>query len=487
MTPPRATDRVTGDLDERTVAAAAADVPPDATVLVSGFGSVGYPKAVPSTLAASGRDLSLTVISGGSGGPALDVEMMAAGQIARRYPFQATPEARSKINDGTVAFHDRHISRLGDEVRFGGPWDPDLAIVEAIAVGEDWLVPAMSIGPTPDYVEAADELIVEVNAGPPLALQRLHDVYRHDDPPNRGANPLSAPDERIADQFIRFDPGKLTAVVRTDQRDTGYEFREPTDRDRRIAENLADVITAELARNPILERQVNIQFGVGSLGNALMGELSTIDFGSRQVNYYGELVQDGLIDMLDDGVLDAASATSLAVTPACQERLFSDIDRYADDIVLRPSYVSNDPNLVDRFGVIGVNSALEVDIYGNVNSTHIGGSRVVNGIGGSGDFNRHSPLAITALGSVTGDGEHSRVVPMVSHVDHTEHDVDVLITEHGVADLRTRSPRERARAVIEIAHPEYRDALRAYLERAEQAGGNTPHDLETVFDWQDGA
>ncbi|MFB6121921.1 MAG: acetyl-CoA hydrolase/transferase C-terminal domain-containing protein [Haloferacaceae archaeon] len=484
MTPDRARERVAGGLPERAAEDVAADVPADATLVVSGFGSVGYPKAVPGALADSGRDMSVTVASGGSGGDELDVEMMAAGQVARRYPYQATEEARTAINEGEVAFHDRHIARLGDEVAFGGLVDADVALVEAIAVGEGWLVPSMSIGPTPDYVEAADELVVEVNEAPPLAVQRLHDVYRHDAPPDRGANPLSAPDERIADQFIRFDPSKLTAVVRTNQADTAYDFREPTERDRAIAENLAAFLAEEMERNPTLAEQVNMQFGVGSLGNALMGEMSTIDFGDREVTYYGELIQDGLVDMIDEGALTAASATSLAVTPEYQRKLFDDIERYAEHVVLRPGYVSNDPDLIDRFGVVAVNAALEVDVYGNVNSTHVGGSHVVNGIGGSGDFNRHSPLAITALGSTASGGDVPRVLPMVPHVDHTEHDVDVIITERGVADLRGLSPRERAREMVEVAHPDYRPDLRAYLDRAEEGGGNTPHDLETAFDWQ---
>jgi succinyl-CoA:acetate CoA-transferase len=487
VTRERATERVTDGLPERSAETIAAEIPADATLVVSGFGSVGYPKAVPGVLAESDRDLGVTVVSGGSGGDELDIEMMAAGQIARRYPYQATDAARERINGGDVAFHDRHIARLGDEVAFGGLVDADVALVEAIAVGDGWLVPAMSIGPTPDYIEAADRIIVEVNERPPLQVQQLHDVYRRDRPPERGPLPLTAPDERIADQFVRFDSDKLEAVVRTDQPDTAYTFREPTDRDRTIAANLASFLADELERNPIFADRVNMQFGVGSLGNALMGELSTIDFGDREVVYCGELVQDGLIDMLDAGELSTASSTALAVTPEYQRKLYDNIDRYAEDIVLRPGYVSNDPDMIDRFGVVAVNAALEVDIYGNVNSTHIDGTHVVNGLGGSGDFNRHSPLAITALSSTASGGEIPRILPMVPHVDHTEHDVEVIITERGVADLRGCSPRERARKMIDIAHPDYQPDLRAYLDRAERGGGNVPQHLETAFDWQDRA
>jgi succinyl-CoA:acetate CoA-transferase len=115
----------------------------------------------------------------------------------------------------------------------------------------------------------------------------------------------------------------------------------------------------------------------------------------------------------------------------------------------------------------------------------VNGSHLLNGIGGSGDFNRNSPLAITALPSTAKGGEISRVVPMVPHPDHTEHDIDVIITEQGVADLRGLAPRERADLLVEAcAHPEVRPALRAYLERAEGSGGHVPHDLETAFDWR---
>jgi succinyl-CoA:acetate CoA-transferase len=284
---------------------------------------------------------------------------------------------------------------------------------------------------------------------------------------------------------VRFDPGKLAAVVRTSRADKAYSFRDPTEDDRAIAANLGEFLAREVERNPILADRVTLQFGVGSLGNALMGELSAVEFGDREVVYFGELIQDGLVEMVDEGVLTVASATAMAVTPECQQRVFDDVERYAERMVLRPSFVSNAAETVDRFGVVGVNSALEVDVYGNANSTHVNGSHLLNGIGGSGDFNRNSPLAITALPSTAKDGEISRVVPMVPHPDHTEHDIDVIITEQGVADLRGLDPRERAELLVaECAHPTVRPALRSYLERAEADGGHVPHDLETAFDWR---
>lgn len=477
------TDRYSGDLPRVDAETAAGQIDPADTVFVSGFGGVGYPKFVPEALADDDRDLAITIVSGGGVGHEIDTKLVEAGAMVRRYPFQTKAASRSAINEGTVAFHDRHISRVADEVSFGGVVDGDIAIIEAVAVGEDWLIPSTSIGNSPAFVESADRLIVEVNRAQPLEIQRVHDVYRLDPPPNRGPIPLDSPIDRIGGPTIDFDPNALVAVVETDRTDDPYTFREPTNVDRTIADHLGEFLTGELDRNPILAKAVNLQFGVGSMGNALMGALESIDFGDRSVTYFGEVFQDGLLDMMDLGLLGGASATSLALSNAGQERLFDDIDRYADDIVLRPADISNNPSLADRFGVIGVNSAVEVDIYGHANATHVGGTHIINGIGGGGDFGRNSQLSIIALPSTAAGGDISRIVPMVPHVDHTEHDISVIVTEHGVADLRGLSPRERARALIDIADPDVRDDLTAYVDRASQFGGNIPHHLETVFDW----
>ena len=478
--------RIADGLPERTPAAAAGDVASDAVVAVSGFGSVGYPKAVPLSLADSDRDLELTVISGGSVGDEIDAALVEAGAIARRFPYQARPPARDAANAGRIAMADRHVAGVGDDVLTGRLPAPDVALVEAVAVGEDWLVPSTSVGQTPAFVEAADRLLVEVNEAQPRGLGAVHDIYLPELPPDRDAIPVSEPGDEIGSPTVTFDPGKLAGVVRTETRDSPYEFRTPTETDREIAANLGAFLRRQLETNPVFEQTVRLQFGVGSLGNALMGEFGDVDFGDRSVAYFGEVIQDGLLDLLEDGTLDVASATSLALSAEGQDRLFADIDAYAEDIVLRPANVSNAAELVERLGVFGVNSALEVDIYGHVNSTHVNGTSIINGIGGSNDFNRHSAVSVVALPSTAAGGDISRVVPMVPHVDHTEHDVDAFVTEHGVADLRGTSPRERALEVVEnCADPAFRDGLWRYYEDALEDGGHEPHDLATAFSWSD--
>jgi len=251
-----------------------------------------------------------------------------------------------------------------------------------------------------------------------------------------------------------------------------------------ISSNLESFLAAELDRNPIYEDRIHVQFDVGNIGNAMIDVLQSGEFDSRALHYYGEVFQDGLLDLFDRGVLQSTSATSLALSEEGQARLFNDLDRYASDIFVRPGDVSNNPAPIDQFGVIGINSALNIDIYGNANSTHVDGTHVMNGIDGSSDFLRHCPLSIVALPLMTSD-DISRIVPMVKHVDHTEHDIDVVVTEHGVVDLRGTTPRERASLMLETcAHPEVRGDLRCYLEHANEHGGHIPHDLETAFDWR---
>jgi succinyl-CoA:acetate CoA-transferase len=491
--------RVADGLQVTDAETAAATIPAGATVAVSGFGSVGYPKAVPLALAADDRDLGLTLVSGGSVGDEIDDELVSAGQVARRFAYQARPATRRRANSREVAFHDRHVSSLGDEVGYGQLADPDVAVVEAVAVGHGWFVPSTSIGPVPRFVERADRLVVEVNEAQPLALQHLHDVTPLGGP-GPGPAPASSADEAgeaggngrgraaradaAANAKVRFDPDSLDAVVRTDAPDAPYEFRALTETERGLGDVLVGFLTEALADVDAFGDPVVVQFGVGSVGNAMMAELDAIDVGERELVYAGEVIQDGLLDAVESGLLGAASATSLALSREGQRRLFADVDRYADTVVLRPSDVSNDPSTISRLGTVAVNSAVEVDIYGHANSTHVAGSRLLNGIGGAADFVRNARLSVVALPSTAADGEVSRVVPMASHVDHTEHDVDVVVTEHGVADLRGLAPVERAERIVErCAHPEFRPALRAYRDRADARGGHLPHDLETAFDF----
>lgn len=477
------TERIAGDVPLAEADDVAASIDTDETLLVSGFAGVGYPKAVALALADDDRDLDLTIVTGGGVGDEIDVGLVESGQMARRFPGQANATLRDAINDGRVGFQGRHYGGFSDDVRFGGWIDRGVAVVEALAVGEDWLIPTTAVGQTPTYVEHAERLIVEVNEAAPLGLQHLHDVATLGAPPNREPIQLTDPVGRIGSNRVEFDADKLEAVVRTDRPDSPYTLRELTDVDRAIASHFVSFFEVEMDRNPIFQEALTFECGVGNIGNALLSALADLDVGDRDLAYFGEIMQDGILDLLDLDHFAGASATSLSLTAEGLEELLGNIDDYADDLVLRPTDLSNNPTLIDRFGVVAVNGALEVDVYGHVNSTHVRGSDLVNAIGGSGDFNRASPLAVVALPSTAAGGDVSRIVPMVPHVDHTEHEIDVVVTEHGAADLRGTLPEERAERLVETcADPAHRPALRDYLDRAGAGGGHQPHDLETAFD-----
>jgi propionyl-CoA:succinyl-CoA transferase len=196
---------------------------------------------------------------------------------------------------------------------------------------------------------------------------------------------------------------------------------------------------------------------------------------------YSEVFQDALVDLMLNGRLLGASTTSLTLSEPQLQRVYADMNFFARRIVLRPQELSNNPGVIRRLGVIAINTALEVDIYGNANSTHVAGTQIMNGVGGSGDFVRNAYLSMLVCPSVAKGGKISAVVPFVTHVDHNEHSVQVIVTEQGLADLRGLGPIERARTVIEkCANPMYKDYLYQYLEEAPM--GHIRHDLLRCFE-----
>ena len=228
-----------------------------------------------------------------------------------------------------------------------------------------------------------------------------------------------------------------------------------------------------------------IQSGVGNVANAVLAGLDDSEF--TDLVAFTEVLQDGMLDLLDSGTLRETSATSFGLSSDGVRRFVAGIDDYKGRILLRSEEISNHPELVRRLGVLAMNGMIEADIYGNVNSTHVMGSAIMNGIGGSGDFARNAFCNFFLSPSTAKGGAISAIVPMVSHVDHTEHDVHVVVTEQGLADLRGLAPRDRAPRIIEgCAHPSFRDQLRDYFDRALAArpkARHTPHLLDEALSW----
>jgi succinyl-CoA:acetate CoA-transferase len=324
-----------------------------------------------------------------------------------------------------------------------------------------------------------------VNSWQPAALEGMHDIYYGlEAPPNRGPIPLVRPGQRIGTPYLQIPPEKIAAIVLTDSPDRNSAFKVPDAASKRIAGHILEFLSWEVQKGRMPENLLPLQSGVGNIANAVLFGLEEGPF--EGLTSYTEVIQDGMIRLLKSGKVTSASATAFSLSPEMLNEVNADMASYRERIVLRPQEISNHPEIIRRLGVIAMNGMIEADICGNVNSTHVMGSRIQNGIGGSGDFARNGYLSIFMAPSSAKKGTISTIVPMVSHVDHTEHDVQVLVTEYGLADLRGLSPRQRAKLIIEkCASPEYKPLLVDYLSRSEQLsyGKHSPHLLTESLSW----
>lgn len=473
--------------------AAAMHIRPGDIVAMSGFTGSGYPKAVPGALAEriraahdAGEDFQIDLFTGASTAPEVDGVLAAANGIRRRLPFQSDPVERQKINDGEIDYLDVHLSHVAEFTWFGFYGHVDTAVVEVTAILEDGsLVPSTSVGNNKTWLELADRVIIEVNHAMPLGLEGMHDVYYGTAlPPNRRPVLINETADRIGSEYLRVDPAKVVAVVETEAHDRNSPFTPADATSLRIAEHLVDFLSHERDLGHLPPNLLPLQSGVGNVPNAVLAGLAAGGF--TGLTAYTEVIQDGMLQLIKDGVIETASCTGFALSPEADAEFKANIDFYRQHIIMRTQEISNHPEIVRRLGVIGMNGMIEADIYGNVNSTHVMGTRMMNGIGGSGDFARNGYFTAFLSPSTAKGGSISSIVPMVSHVDHTEHDTAILVTEQGLADLRGLSPVRRAEVIIErCAHPDYRPLLQDYFDRArrDSAGKHTPHLLGEALSW----
>ena len=440
---------------------------------MSGFTAVGYPKAFPMALAkrAEGEeDFRISLITGASVGDELDGSLARANAVDRRYPYQTNKSMRDAINAGKVNYVDMHLSQVPYWIKHNYFGKIDFAVVEAAAIDESGnIIPTVAVGCADTLVQYADKVIVEINTCIPETIEGLHDIYAAEKIPDTKPIPLVKPDDRIGTPYIPCTPEKIAAVIICDIPDGNSELKEADETMQKIAENLIAFLHAEVKAERLPLPLPPLQSGVGGVANAVLSCLEKSDF--EDLTVYTEVMQDAVVRLIQSGKVKTASGTALTISPSKKEELYAQLPALKDKIVIRPEEISNSPEVIHRLGLIAMNTALEVDISGNVNSTHVNGSRVMNGIGGSGDFARNAGLTIFTTASTAKNGTLSCVVPYVSHVDHTEHDVDVIITEQGAADLRGLTAYERAEVLIEkCAHPDFRPMLREHLAKVSESG-----------------
>ncbi|SDI44963.1 acetyl-CoA hydrolase/transferase family protein [Aliiruegeria lutimaris] len=463
------------------------------TVGMSGFTGSGYPKALPQALAGqieaahkAGDPFKIGLWTGASTGPELDGALAKADAIKYRLPYNSDPIEREKINRGEMEYFDLHLSHVAPMVWEGFFGNLDVAVIEVTGVKEDGsLIPATSIGNNKTWIDCADKVILEVNDWHDERMEGMHDIYYGTAlPPNRVPIPMVHANDRIGQRTLRCDPHKVVGIIKTDLPDKNAPFPPLDDVSKTIAGHLMEFLKWEVQKGRLTNKLLPLQSGVGNVANAVLAGLRDSPF--HDLMAYTEVIQDGMMDLIDDGKMLCASSTAFGMSDKAAIRFREKLDFYRDKIILRPQEISNHPEVIRRLGTISMNGMIEADIFGNINSTHVMGSRIMNGIGGSGDFTRNAYLSCFVSPSIAKKGDISTIVPHVSHADHITQDVQVIVTEQGLADLRGLSPKRRAELIIaNCSHPDYKPQLEDYYERAKKnaLGLHTPMLPSEALSW----
>jgi succinate CoA transferase len=466
---------------------AASHVMDNDSVGFSGFTAAGCPKNVPQAIAKraeeehkKGNPFSIGIFTGASTGDLIDGALARAKAVKFRAPYQSNKDLRALLNSSGTHYFDLHLSELPQSLRYGFLGKVNVAVIEAASVTDDGeIILTEAVGISPTICRLADKIIVELNHFHPKEIRGMHDIYEPADPPLRREIPIYTPSDRIGTPYLKVDPKKIVGIVDTDNDPDGNKFTPLDDVTLAIGKNVADFLVSEMKAGRIPASFLPVQSGVGNVANAVLGSMGE----NKEIpafRIYTEVIQDAVIKLMNEERVKFVSGCSLSVSPSVLKEIYSRLDFFKDKILLRPQEISNNPEVARRMGLITINTALEVDIFGNINSTHVLGTKMMNGIGGSGDFTRAAYLSIFTTPSTAKDGNISAFVPMVSHLDHSEHSVKAIVTEHGVADLRGTSPVQRARIIIDnCVDPTYRPLLNEYLRMGIK--GHTPQNLKNCF------
>ncbi|WP_301205995.1 acetyl-CoA hydrolase/transferase C-terminal domain-containing protein, partial [Corynebacterium stationis] len=355
---------------------------------ISGFTGAGYPKALPTAIAEKakaahekGEEFQIDLYSGASTAPDCDGVLAEANALRFRSPYNSDPILRNKANAGEILYQDIHLSHSGQQVEEGFNGDFQVAIIEVVRILEDGnIIPSSAVGNNLEYIEAADKIILEVNSWQSENLEGMHDIYRVAKLPNRQPIPITKVEDRIGETFIELPSEKVVAVVETNAPDRNAPFRAPDEVSEKIAQNFIHFLEGEVEAGRLEYDGFIMQSGVGNVPNAVMAGL--LDSKFENIKAYTEVIQDGMLDLIDAGKMTVASATSFALSPEYADKMNENADRYKESIILRPQQISNHPEVIRRVGLISSNGMIEADIYGNINSTNVGGSRIMNGTGG---------------------------------------------------------------------------------------------------------
>jgi 4-hydroxybutyrate CoA-transferase len=263
------------------------------------------------------------------------------------------------------------------------------------------------------------------------------------------------------DSNIHID--QIDYMIETDRQLPQVQTSELTEIDRRIGEHVARII----------DDGATIQIGIGRLSEATLESLQD----KKYLGIHSGLLTDGMVDLVEKGIVDNSSkglkdGKVVGTTMIGTDRLFRFVHENKNVESYPSDFTHNEVTLSKINRLHAINSAIQVDLSGQINAETIGGIQV-SGVGGQSDFVCGAGLSkggksIIVISSSRAKGQRSRIVPFLdlgASVTSLRHDIDYVVTEYGIAALKGKTLKQRAEALIRIAHPKFRDELESEYRR----------------------
>jgi len=255
---------------------------------------------------------------------------------------------------------------------------------------------------------------------------------------------------------------EIDYAIETDRQLPQVHTLELTGRDRRIGEYVSQLV----------DDGATIQIGIGRLSEAALESMHD----KKHLGVHSGLITDGIVDLMEKGVVDNSrkglnKGKTVGTTMIGTDRLFRFIHENRAVESYPSDYTHNEVILSKLNKLHAINSAIQVDLSGQINAETKGGIQI-SGVGGQTDFTCGAGLSrggksIIVISATASGGKRSRIVPFLdqgSSVTSLRHDIDYVVSEYGIADLKGKSLGERAKALINIAHPGFREALESHVK-----------------------
>ncbi len=452
-------------------------------VAMSGYSAAGYPKAIVRAIRQRklADNISKINLITGANVPFIDEQLGSINLINRRAPMIAHKSIRSYVNNDDIKYCEQQMNKMPRLLQSNSFGSIDILIIESAGFDKQGnIIPSNSIGMINHLIKHSKKIIVEINISLNEKIRKLHDIYQLKEFPNTEPIPLTRSNQRIGTNSIPFNHDKLIAVVENNEKEISTQLYQSTLTSEKITSNLFNFLEIEYKRLKGLLPP--IQTGFGAISDSITNELNNSNF--KDINFFCGGIGESALNLLETGKAKSISTGGLGLNENV-ERILSKINNIEDILVIRNGDITNSSEIINRLSLIALNTGIEIDIYGNVNSSHVSGNRVINGIGGGANFAQNSGLSIILIPSISKGDAISNIVPMVSHQDICEHDVDVIISENGIADVRGLDDRERAMQIINnCSSPQYKELLKSYFQKAiKSVGGHHPQIPLEAYKW----